>query len=131
MSIYPKQLQNFDTVSVASGPGGSKIRETSFGNTVVLTNGITPVADYTVNTLLRFLEEDYTGYITTIDYTKSEDRFRPFDTSFGDTVVFPNGVAIVGDKPAQELIDIMRVLWDNERTKGANQTGLATSVDNT
>lgn len=130
MSVYPKQLQKFDQVSYATGPGGSKVRSTSFESHVVLTNGLTPVMDYTVNALLRFIEEDYTNYITTIDYTKSEDRFRPFDTSFGDTVVFPSGVALVGDKPAGELIDIMRVLYDNERTKDANRTGLATSVLN-
>ena len=128
--IYPKQLQNFDAVSLASGPGGSKIRENSFGNKVVLTNGLLPVTDYTVNVLLRFLEEDYTGYITTIDHVRREDRFTPFDTSFGDVVVFPNNVAIVGDKAAQELIDIMRVLYDTDRTRGDAQTGYATSVLN-
>ena len=128
MAIYPKQLQKFDEVSYATGPNGSKVRENSFENHVVLTDGLTPVMDYTVNVLIRFIEEDYTNYITTIDYTKSEARFRPFDTSFGDTVVFPSGVALVGDKSAGELIDIMRVLYDLERTHDDNRTGLATSV---
>lgn len=129
MSTYPKQLREFDGVSLATGPNGSKVRTTGWGDThVVLNDTMVPVTDYTVNVLLRFIEEDYTGYITTIDHTKHEDRFRPLDTSFGDTVVFPNGVAIVGDKTPNEILEIIRVLWDIERTRGANRTGLATSV---
>jgi len=130
MAIYPKQLQHFDTVSFASGPGGSKIRDTSFDNKVVLTDGSTVISPYTVNTIIRFIEEDYySEYVTTIDHVRSEPRFQPFDTSFGDVVVFPAG-PITGDQAVGEIIDIMRVLWDIDRTVSSNSIGYATSVQN-
>ena len=130
MAIYPKQLQLFTPVSIATGPGGSKVRDTSFGDYVVFPNGFSVLGDYTVNTVLRFLEEDYTGYITTINDTRREPRFRPFDTSFGDVVVFASGSTINGDQVANELIEILRVLYDIERTVTNNRIGFATSVLN-
>lgn len=129
MAIYPKQLQQFDLRSWATTPGNTQIRDTSFGDTVVLSDGFTVIEAYTVNTMLRFLEEDYTKYVTTIDHTKSEPRFKPFDTSFGDVVVYPAG-PITGDQTAGEIIDIMRVLWDIDRTVSDNSFGYATSVQN-
>lgn len=130
MAIYPKQLQLFTPVSIATGPGGSKVRDTSFGDYVVFPNGFSVLGDYTVNTVLRFLEEDYTGYLTTINDTRREPRFRPFDTSFGDVVVFASGSTITGDQVANELIEILRVLYDIERTVTNNRIGFATSVLN-
>ena len=130
MSLLPKQLQKFTDTSIATGPGGTKVRNYSFGDHVVLNDGLVPVTDYTVNTLLRFMEEDYTEYVTTIDYTKSEDRFRPFDGDFGDEVVFPSGVAISGDQVVNEIIEILRVLWEIRATRTVNKTGKATSVQN-
>ena len=128
--MYPKQLQQFDQVSEATGPGGSKIRDTSFSDVVVLGDGSTVVVDYTVNTVLRFLEEDYyKHYITTIDHVRREPRFQPFDTPFGDVVVFPAGT-ITGDQAAGELIEIMRVLWDIDRAVTNNSIGYATSTQN-
>ena len=130
MAIYPKQLQQFDPVSSATGPGGSKIRDTSFGNSVVLSDGNTVLEPYTVNIMIRFLEEDYfKQYITTIDHVRSEPRFQPFDTSFGDVVVFPPGF-ITGDKSAGEIIAIMRVLWENDRRVAFDGIGYATSTLN-
>ena len=129
MAIYPKQLQFFTPVSVATGPGGSKVRDVSFGDHVVLNNGASVSGDYTVNKLLRFIEEDYTNYLTTINHTRREPRFKPFDTPFGDVVVFGSGSTISGDQVANELIEILRVLWDIERTVAPNQIGLATSVE--
>lgn len=125
MAIYPKQLQLFDKNVI-----GGDIGTPSFGDHVVLADGITPVADYTVNTLIRFIEEDFTNYITTIDYVRHEPRFRPFDTDFGDVVVFPAGVAITGDQAANEIIEIFRVLWDADRAVTFNSIGYATSVQN-
>ena len=126
MSIYPKQLQLFDKNVI-----GGDIGTPSFGDTVVLSAAVTPISDYTVNTIIRFLEEDYTGYITTLDHVRHEPRFRPFDTSFGDVVVFPSGVAIGTDQAANELIEVMRILWDIDRAVSNNSIGYATSVDNT
>lgn len=129
MSLLPKQLQLFTDVSIATGPGGTKVRNYSFGDYVVISAGATPVIDYTVNELLRFLKESYHQMVTAIDDTKSDDRFRPFDGPFGDTVVFPNGVLISTDQAANEIIEIFRVLWDTQRnTRTVNQTGYATSV---
>ena len=129
MAIYPKQLQFFTPVSDATGPGGSKVRDTSFGDYVVFPAGTPVASDLTVNTVLRFLEEDYTGYLTTINDTRREPRFRPFDTSFGDVVVFANGSTITGNQFANELIAILRTLWDIERRVAPNRIGLATSVE--
>ena len=130
MAIYPKQLQPFTPVSSATGPGGSKVRDTSFGDHVVFPNGNPIASDITVNKLLRFIEEDYTGYLTTLGHTRREPRFRPFDTPFGDVVVFANGSTITGDQYVNELIEVLRVLWDIDRAVAPNQTGLATSVQN-
>ena len=130
MAIYPKQLQPFTPVSSATGPGGSKVRDTSFGDHVVFPNGNPIASDITVNKLLRFIEEDYTGYLTTLGHTRREPRFRPFDTSFGDVVVFSSGFNITGDQPVNELIEILRVLYDIERTVTNNRIGFATSVLN-
>ena len=129
MAIYPKQLQQFDTRSFATTPGNTQIRDTSFGDKVILTDGLTVLADYTVNKMIRFLEEDYTGYITTIDHVRREPRFQPFDTSFGDVVVYPTGT-ISGDQAAGEIIAIMRVLWDIDRAVTDNSIGYATSTLN-
>ena len=129
MAIYPKQLQFFTPVSVATGPGGSKVRDVSFGDHVVLNNGASVSGDYTVNKLLRFIEEDYTNYLTTINHTRREPRFKPFDTPFGDVVVFGSGSTISGDQVANELIEILRVLWDIDRAVAPNQIGLAASVE--
>ena len=117
MAILPKQLQLFG--------------DPSFGDKVVLSSGITPIADYTVNTIIRFLEEDYNpNYITTIDHVRQEPRFRPFDTDFGDVVVYPSGVEIASDQAANEIIEIMRVLWDIDRAVGPNSFGKASSTLN-
>lgn len=130
MAILPKQLQPFDE-TVIPVPAGGQIGGPSFGDRVVLSAGITPVADYTVNTMIRFLEEDYnTNYITTIDHVRQEPRFRPFDTDFGDVVVYPSGVQITVDQSAGEIIDIMRVLWGIDREVTDNSFGYASSTLN-
>jgi hypothetical protein len=128
--FFPEQLKLFTEVSIASGPGGSKIRNYSFGNVVIIATPATPPGDYTVNTVLRFIEEVYNDYLTTIDYTKSENRFRPFQDDFGDTVVFPGGVAIGSDQSANELIEIMRVLYSIRGKRTATKTGFAKQVLN-
>ncbi|MBT5286035.1 MAG: hypothetical protein HOL29_08735 [Euryarchaeota archaeon] len=119
---YPKQLQLFDKTVI-----NSNIGTPSFGDKVVLGDGSTVVAPYTVNMIIRFLEEDYTGYLTTVDHVRHEPRFRPFDTAFGDVVVFAPGT-ISGDQAANELIEVMRVLWDIDRAVSPNSIGHATSV---
>lgn len=130
MAIYPKQLQHFDKRSFATTAGGPQIRDTSFGDVVILSDGATVIADCTVNTMIRSLEEAYyKNYTTTIDHVRSEPWFQPFDTTFGDVVVFPAGT-ISGDKSAGEIIDIMRVLWENDRRVSFNGIGYATSVQN-
>lgn len=124
MSAYPKQLQLFDKNMIAGDIGTP-----SFGDYVTLGDGSTVVVPYTVNMIIRFIEEDYTKYVTTVDHVRHEPRFRPFDTSFGDVVVFPVG-NITGDQAANELIEVMRVLWDIDRAVSSNSIGYATSVQN-
>jgi hypothetical protein len=121
---YPKQLQLFDETVI-----NSDIGTPSFGDKVVLGDGWSVLEPYTVNIVLRFLEEDYTGYLTTIDHVRHEPRFRPFDTAFGDVVVFPAG-SISGDQSANELIEVMRVLWNIDRAVSPDSIGYATSVQN-
>ncbi len=129
MAILPKQLQQLDD-TVIPVPAGGQIGGPSFGDHVVLASGITPVSDYTVNMVIRFMEEDYTHYITTIDHVRHEPRFRPFDTDFGDQVVFPSGVAVGTDQTVGALIDIMRVFWATDRAVTANSFGRASSTLN-
>jgi hypothetical protein len=119
---YPKQLQLFDKTVI-----NSNIGTPSFGDKVVLSDGSPVVAPFTVNMIIRFIEEDYTGYITTVDHVRHEPRFRPFDTAFGDVVVFAPGT-ISGDQAANELIEVIRVLWDIDRAVTPNSIGYATSV---
>jgi hypothetical protein len=126
---FPEQLKLFTETSIASGPGGSKIRTYSFGDEVIITAS-TPPGDYTVNTVIRFIEEVYTKYLTTIDQTKSENRFRLFQDDFGDTVVFPGGQAIATPQTANELISILRVLYSIRGTRTATKTGFAKQVLN-
>lgn len=64
--------------------------------------------------------------ITYAKRTRPRDRF--FKSSFGDTVVFPASTPISGAKAANELIEIMRVLWDNDRLVAFDGIGYATSV---
>ena len=121
---YPKQLQLFDKTVISSDIGTP-----SFGDKVVLSDGATVITPYTVNIIIRFIEEDFTGYITTVDHVRHEPRFRPFDTAFGDVVVFPVGT-ISGNQAANELIEVIRVLWDIDRAVTPNSIGYATSVLN-
>jgi hypothetical protein len=121
---FPKQLQLFDKNVI-----GGDIGTPSFGDKLILGDGYTVLTPYTVNMIIRFLEEAYTGYITTVDHVRHEPRFRPFDTAFGDVVVFAPGT-ISGDQAADELIEVMRVLWAIDRAVSPNSIGYATSVKN-
>jgi hypothetical protein len=118
---YPKQLQLFDKNVI-----NSDIGTPSFGDTVVLSGGA--VGPTTVNQVIRYIEETFTGYLTTIDHVRHEPRFRPFDTAFGDVVVFSGTPGT--DQAANELIEVMRVLWDIDRAVSPNSIGYATSVQN-
>jgi hypothetical protein len=124
MATYPKQLQLFEKNVI-----GGDISTPSFGDKVILSDGYAVITPYTVNMIIRFLEEDYTGYITTIDHVRHEPRFRPFDTPFGDVVVIATG-NVSGDQAANELIEIMRVLWDIDRDVTDNSFGYASSTLN-
>ena len=121
---YPKQLQLIDERS--SIRKGSR----ALGDQVVYSNGFTPPADVTVNDLLAVINAllygiDLTGITNNI---RTRDRYRAFDTPFGDTVVYPGGVAMTSDQYANEMIEILRVLWDIDRTVTNNGIGYATSV---
>lgn len=126
MANYPKQLQLLDTNYIGGDIGAGA------GDKVIYSNGFTPPTDVTVNDLLAVISDtlygiDLTGVTNLI---RTRDRFRAFDTSFGDTVVYPGGVAMTSDQAANELIEIMRVLWDIDRAVTNNSIGYATSTQN-
>lgn len=123
MALYPKQLQLLD-----ESTGYRK----SYGETIIYSDGFTPPSDITVNSVIFAIDStiygvDLTGITGSI---RTRDRYRPFTGSFGDVVVFPGSVAITGDQAANELIEVLRVLWDIENPRTVNKTGKATSVKN-
>ncbi len=121
MATYPKQLQLFDKNVI-----GGNIGTPSFADTDVLAADV--AGPITVNQVIRHIEEKFTGYSSTATHVRREPRFRPFDTSFGDVVVFPG---VPGNSQgANELIEKMRVLWDTDRAVTNNSIGYATSVQN-
>ncbi len=117
MAIYPKQLQQFD--------GDTTFRKGRV-NEVVLAAG-TISGDKTVNDILSILELHFSRDINS--ETRTRPRFRRFDTSFGSTVVFTDA-QVITEQAAGELIAILRVLWDIDRTVTNNSIGYATSVQN-
>jgi hypothetical protein len=121
MATYPKQLQLFDR-NVTGGYAGT----VWFAGTGVIA-GNTP-APITVNQVIHRLEEKYTGHAENVTHVRHAPRFRTFDTSFGDVVVFadPPGSTQV----ANQLIEKMRDLWDIDRAVSNNSIGYATSTQN-
>jgi len=131
MANYPKQLQLYPTNSYA-GTVGDRVREASPGDRVIITDGFTPPSDMTINSIIYDIGSvlygvDLSG-ITYNKRTRPRDRF--FKSSFGDIVVFLASNPISGDKAANELIEIMRTLWDIDRAVTPNSIGYATSVQN-
>ena len=122
--MYPKQLQLIDErSSIRKGNRG-------LGDQVIYSNGFTPPADVTVNDLLGVINNllygiDLSGATNS---RRTRDRYRAFDTPFGDTVVYPGGVAMTSAQTANEMIEILRVLWDINRAVTNNGIGYATSV---
>lgn len=121
MATYPKQLQLFDR-NVTGGYAGT----VWFAGSGVLA-GNTP-GPITVNQAIRHIEQKYTGYTSTAEHVRREPRFRPFDTPFGDVVVFADSPG--SSQGANQLIEVMRNLWDTDRAVTNNSIGYATSVKN-
>ena len=65
-----------------------------------------------------------------LEYPRTDKRFRLFDTSFGDVVIYPAGVPITGGKTYRQVVDDLRAAWATYTLRGDARTGLATSVDN-
>ena len=132
MATYPKQLALYDEHYIGAS---SPIKSNAHGNRVVYSNGFTPPVDVTVNDLLAVIDDTLYGIdLTGITHNKrTRPRNRKFDTTFGETVVYPGGVAMTGDTRANEMIEVMRVLYDIDRSRGTQaspKTGYATSVLN-
>ena len=123
MAIYPKQLQFYD-------------ESTDFrigrGEQIIYSNGFTPPQNITVNDVILAIDAAIYGIDLSgvTGYVRSRPRIRQFDTSFGDTVVFPGGVALTSDQAANELIAICRVLYSIDRVRDESVTGYASSVLN-
>lgn len=134
MSIYPKQLQYYDWDSQASSSVGKapNVRK-GRGTHPVYPDGFVPPSNVTVNELVSFVIPstiygvDLTG---ASGFIRTRPEHRQFDGSFGDTVVFPASVAITGGKVVNEIIDILRLLYDQNRARTSTRTGYATSVLN-
>ena len=125
MASYPKQLQLIDErSSIRKGDRG-------LGDQVVYGSGFTPPSAVTVNDILGVINSLLYGIdLSATNSRRTRDRYRAFDTPFGDTVVFPGGVAINFDQAANELIEVLRILWEIDRTVTNNSIGYATSVQN-
>ena len=115
MAIYPKQLQQFD--------GDTSFRKGRINEPVLAAGTIS--GDKTVNDILGILELHFSEDV--YPWTRTRPRFQHFDTSFGSIVVFTDGQAVT-EQVAGELIAILRVLWDTDRTVTPNSIGYATSV---
>lgn len=116
MATYPKQLQQFDETA-------PNLRVGRVTEPVMAAGTIS--GNLTVNDILGILDLHFGG--RSLSYKRREPRFRAFDTSFGDTVMFTDG-QVITEQAAGQLIDVMRVLWDIQNTRTATRTGLATSV---
>jgi hypothetical protein len=130
MSLYPKQLQFYTENSEAVGPGNTRVRNAAPGELGVISDGYTPSVNITVNALLFDIGTSVNGLdLTGATYSKrTRPEHRPFDSAFGQKVIFPQGVAITGTRTVNELIAILRAEYDIYRAKTATKTGLATSV---
>lgn len=132
MANYPKQLQFYTENSIARGPGDSQVRDAAPGERPVISDGFNPPGDLTVNDIIF----DISSIIYGIDLSSItfEKRTRPehrlFKDGFGQVVVFPGSTPISGAKSVNELIAILRVLWDIQHAVTDNSIGLATSVQN-
>lgn len=124
MSLYPKQLQYFDE---------STAFRTSDGERVVYSGGFTPGSDITVNGVLVAISDLLYGIDISgaTHVTRTRDRFRLFADAFGDEVVFPAATPIASPQAVNELIAVLRVLWEIRHTRGTKatpKTGYATAV---
>lgn len=115
MANYPKQLQQFDN--------NAAFRVGRANETVMAAGTIS--GDTTVNDVLSILELYFRKDITS--WSRTRPRFRHFDTSFGDTVVFTDG-QVITEQAAGELIEVLRILWAIDRAVSDNSNGYATSV---
>ena len=122
MATYPKQLQ-------LPTPSKSGLRVCSdWADKGAFSDGFTPPADETVNDVLHQLAGVIDNWLPG-DTERRRRRFQPFDTSFGDVVIYPASVAITGGKTVTECINDLRSAWDTYALRGDRQTGLASSVD--
>ena len=122
MTFYPCQLQQWDTLA-------DNISEPVRGDSLVIALAYNPPTYLTVNKLLDLMHD--TLYPTFTNRTRRVDRFRRFDTSFGDVVIYPSGTAIAAGKTYRQIVTALRAAWKTYASRGtasSPKTGLATSV---
>ncbi|AET72510.1 hypothetical protein SXGG_00010 [Synechococcus phage S-CBP42] len=126
MCNYPEQLQYYTRPSVASHSTDPKIRDTKVnGNEVVKAAGAVS-GDINVNDLLHLIGQKLYG--TALSSVRCAPRVRPFDTSFGNVVVYANAVDLAVDVTVNGAILELRKKWDEYRKVDTRRIGLATSV---
>ena len=123
MSTLPYQL-------TLPTPGLAGLRNSdSWAAKGVYSDGFTPPSAETVNDVLFQCHGVFFNVLPG-EYPRTDRRFRLFDTSFGDVEIYPAGTPITGGKTYRQVIDDLRAAWETYTLRGAAQTGLATSVDN-
>jgi len=127
MTLYPEQLQYYTQPSLASGPGGSKVKGPSNGTEVVKASG--PVTgDINVNDLLHLIGQKLYG--TSLGSVRNFNRVRPFDTDFGNVVVYAQDTSLAENVTVNGAIFELRGKWDAYRKVDTHRMGLATSTSN-
>lgn len=126
MTLYPEQLQYYSRPSVASHGTEPRVRDNTVnGNKVVKASG--PVTgDINVNDLLHLIGQRLYG--TSLASTRSFNRVRPFDTAFGNVVVYAQDSTLAEDVTVNGAIFELRKKWADYHKVDKHRIGLATSV---
>ena len=125
MALYPKQLQYYTQTSLAAGPGDSKVKVKTNGTEVVKASG-TVSGDINVNDLLHLIGQKLYG--TSLGSVRNDPRVRPFDTDFGNVVIYAQDTVLAEDITVNGAIFELRGKWDTLNPVAANRIRKATSV---
>jgi len=126
MSLYPEQLQYYSMPSVATGPDGKKVREDKVNGNEVVIAASTVSGDINVNDLLHLVGQKLYG--TALSSVRCAPRVQPFDTDFGNVIVYAQDTVLAENVTVNGAIFELRGKWDAYRKVDKRKIGLATSV---